>query len=402
LYFLRSCVASYPEVFAGTRPGIEVLYPTGDPHTLARAMEGMVPFSEYDVYVGLLHQAVMARVDRAVDRPLRILEVGGGSGAVTRPLVPLLRGRNVRYMFSDLGKSLVLDMERWARHEGHDIVDVCVFDVTRPWSQQGLEPAAFDVVIGLDVVHATPDVAATVRNLATLLAPEGTLLLLESVNPPRFFDLVFGLAEGWWKLHRHGAAAKLAAVGVGRLGRSFHCRRPAGHGFSAGPRRAQRDGHRAGGRLASRPQPWKTSSWPLRRREARCGSKPLTSPTPPRCAPQSRQSSADSGRSTASSHAAGEMLSGPLTTRERAHVAREFSAKIAGTMALDEALDGRPLDFLLLCSSVAGIAAGPGDAGYAGRQRLPRRLCACLLGRWAPHHFGRMGPLGRRRARAAA
>ena len=65
---------------------------------------------------------------------------------------------------------------------------------------QGLEPGAFDLVIAANVLHATPDVAAAVQRLRTLLAPGGVLLLLEITRHPHWLDIVFGLMDGWWAL----------------------------------------------------------------------------------------------------------------------------------------------------------------------------------------------------------
>jgi NAD(P)-dependent dehydrogenase (short-subunit alcohol dehydrogenase family)/SAM-dependent methyltransferase/acyl carrier protein len=351
-------------VLTGKRPGIEVLYPVGNPQALNDAMAGMAPFSQYEVYAAMLRQAVLTRLDETAGRPLRVLEIGGGNGAVTRRLLPLLRGRNFHYTFSDLGKSLVLDMERWARAEGYDNVSACVFDATRPWSQQTLDPAGFDVVIGLDVVHATPDVGHTVRNLASLLAPEGLLLLLESVNPPRFFDLLFGLADGWWSytdtaLRPHSPLLELA--GWEAVFRS------AGLEATAFPQhpaaRASTDIGLVVGRKPTLSQRDTLAAIAAAGGEVMVEQADVTDERAVRGVLDSVEKKF--GRIDGVVHAAGEMHSGPLMARERRQIEQEFAAKIAGTRALERALDGRSLDFLALCSSIGAIAPGPGDAGYA-------------------------------------
>jgi NAD(P)-dependent dehydrogenase (short-subunit alcohol dehydrogenase family)/acyl carrier protein len=48
------------------------------------------------------------------------------------------------------------------------------------------------------VLHATPDVATSLAHTRTLLAPGGTLVLLEATTPQRFGDLTVGLLDGWW------------------------------------------------------------------------------------------------------------------------------------------------------------------------------------------------------------
>ncbi len=72
-------------------------------------------------------------------------------------------------------------------------------------------------------------------------------------------------------------------------------------------------------------------------------------------------------------HAVMEPGGGMLATRTRAEVEAAFAAKMQGTLAMVDALRGEPVDFVLLCSSVASwVGAGP--QRLRGRQRLARRL----------------------------
>jgi NAD(P)-dependent dehydrogenase (short-subunit alcohol dehydrogenase family)/acyl carrier protein len=57
---------------------------------------------------------------------------------------------------------------------------------------------------------------------------------------------------------------------------------------------------------------------------------------------------------------------GMIAQRTRAQVEAAFAPKVAGTRILFEALGGEPLDFVLLCSSIATLLGGLGRADYAG------------------------------------
>jgi acyl transferase domain-containing protein len=68
-------------------------------------------------------------------------------------------------------------------------------------------------------------------------------------------------------------------------------------------------------------------------------------------------------------YAAGEMAADtfrPVRELERAVCERQFTPKVRGLLALDEALGGRYLDFCLLCSSLSAVLGGVGYAAYAG------------------------------------
>ena len=56
---------------------------------------------------------------------------------------------------------------------------------------------------------------------------------------------------------------------------------------------------------------------------------------------------------------------GMIAQRTRAQVEAAFAPKVAGTRALFDALRGEPLDFVLLCSSIATIVGGLGRSDYA-------------------------------------
>ena len=75
------------------------------------------------------------------------------------------------------------------------------FDLEGDASGQGFEPASFDIIIAANVVHATADLRRTLDQLNELLAPGGTLFLLEVTGFERWIDLTFGLTEGWWRFN---------------------------------------------------------------------------------------------------------------------------------------------------------------------------------------------------------
>ncbi|MDA5282550.1 type I polyketide synthase [Streptomyces sp. Isolate_45] len=196
--FLEHCVRHYPAALSGDIDAVGVLFPDGDPKRLETAFRGLLGGSNYGVYASLLGRLLARLADSTVGRPLRILEVGGGNGQLTRLVAPLLRGRDVRYTFTDLGSSFVRRARQAATDYGFAEMHCQVFDISKDPEAQGFDPYSFDVIIGFDVVHATPRIDATTRNLRELLAPSGVLCLVEAVVSLRWVEMLWGLAEGWW------------------------------------------------------------------------------------------------------------------------------------------------------------------------------------------------------------
>jgi len=80
-----------------------------------------------------------------------------------------------------------------------------VYDLCRSPEEQGLAPCSFDMVVGLDVIHAAPDVGSVLESLHRVLIPGGSLLVVELdgsdwKNTPGtlWTDMVFGGFSEWF------------------------------------------------------------------------------------------------------------------------------------------------------------------------------------------------------------
>ncbi|MBX8601220.1 alpha/beta fold hydrolase [Pseudomonas cichorii] len=123
--------------------------------------------------------------------PLRILEVGGGTGGTTAWLLPELKDvADVRYCFTDI--SALFSRRAEEKFSEYDFVDYAQFDLQKPASEQGFQAGHYDLIVAANVIHATQHVGQTLQNLRPLLKPGGGLLMREITRPMRLFDFVFG------------------------------------------------------------------------------------------------------------------------------------------------------------------------------------------------------------------
>lgn len=64
---------------------------------------------------------------------------------------------------------------------------------------QGFEEGSYDVVIAGNVLHATSDLAQSLRSVRRLLKPGGKFIMVEITNPQSAREnFIFGLLSGWW------------------------------------------------------------------------------------------------------------------------------------------------------------------------------------------------------------
>ena len=174
---------------------LSLLFPEGS-FALAERLyheSPMVP-----VLGGLTREAVLeALARRSHGQPLRILEVGGGTGGTTGAVLPALPGAVGEYLFTDVSPAFAARAA--SRFAAYAFLRTGVLDLERDPVAQGFPEKTFDVVIAANVVHATADLRRTIDHCRRLLAPGGTLVLVEVTAPQRWVDLTFGLTDGWWK-----------------------------------------------------------------------------------------------------------------------------------------------------------------------------------------------------------
>jgi SAM-dependent methyltransferase len=147
-----------------------------------------------DLVVGCVNQLV-SRL--ASSRVVHILEVGGGTGGTTAHVLPVLPPDRVEYVFTDISRLFVAQAARqFARFP---FVHYHTLDMEKAPDAQGFADGQFDLILAANVLHATPDLRRSLDTARRLLAPGGSLLMLEGTGPRRLLDLIFGLTEGWWK-----------------------------------------------------------------------------------------------------------------------------------------------------------------------------------------------------------
>ncbi|KID83470.1 Beta-ketoacyl synthase [Metarhizium guizhouense ARSEF 977] len=128
--------------------------------------------------------------------PLKILEMGAGTGGTTKLLVPILAEANipVEYTFTDLAPSFVAAARK--TFKDYPFMKFRQHDISNPPPQDLI--GTQHLIIASNAVHATPNLKTSTGNIRKALREDGMLLLVEMTGRVWWMDLVFGLFEGWW------------------------------------------------------------------------------------------------------------------------------------------------------------------------------------------------------------
>jgi hybrid polyketide synthase/nonribosomal peptide synthetase ACE1 len=130
---------------------------------------------------------------------MNILEVGAGTGAATGRILTHLGAQGFSsYTYTDISADFFKEAASiFAPHKKR--MTFKTLDVTRDPVSQGYTPGSYDLVVASAVIHATPRLEQTLRNLRRLLCPGGFLIVNESTSSAFARDgFVFGTMTGWW------------------------------------------------------------------------------------------------------------------------------------------------------------------------------------------------------------
>lgn len=198
LTLLDHCASHLSQALSEKIPAISVLYPEGRTTFLDTTLaEDTAEFSHMPFIRNTAVNLISCLAHK--QKKLKILEVGGGQGLFTRDLLKVINNdSSIEYHFTDISKRFIIDMQSYALSEGYTNLSCHQFDITKPPTDQAMPLNSYDIILGLDVIHATQDIEVSLRNLKSLLMHDGLFCLMETTTAPRWQHIIMGLSKGWW------------------------------------------------------------------------------------------------------------------------------------------------------------------------------------------------------------
>jgi SAM-dependent methyltransferase len=132
---------------------------------------------------------------------LRVLEIGAGTGGTTTNMLAGLRSSfgeplYSQYSYTDISSGFFVAAKE--RFKDHPNMSFSVLDISKDPLEQGFEAESFDLILAANVIHATPVLQDTLRNVKKLLHPKGRLLLQELDMQANWMGFIMGGFSGWW------------------------------------------------------------------------------------------------------------------------------------------------------------------------------------------------------------
>lgn len=197
-------IAHLPQILSGEVDPLTLLFNT-DSQLVARFYQADFLDANYAQMAAVLD--LLAHKDAN----LRVLEVGAGTGGATARILETLARhgeegeegvpRVGEYVYTDISAAFFESArERFEGLVGKGRLRFATLDVEGNLEGQGFgEGERFDVVAAANVLHATRDLAGTVRNVRRLLKDGGRLVLFEVTDlESARITFAFGTLPGWW------------------------------------------------------------------------------------------------------------------------------------------------------------------------------------------------------------
>ncbi|MFY1831620.1 SDR family NAD(P)-dependent oxidoreductase [Myxococcus fulvus] len=185
---IRRCGDALKDVLRGEQSPTELF---------ASILEGSAEKAQTEFGLKTYYRGILrAGVERLVRQlgpttKLRVLEIGGGTGIATTELLPILPRERTEYTFTDVAPLFLSQAKR--KFSAWPFLKYVPLDIERAPEAQGLPQESFDVIVAVNVLHATRNLRTTLAHVRSLLAPGGLLLLGELTEPTPDFAITYSL-----------------------------------------------------------------------------------------------------------------------------------------------------------------------------------------------------------------
>ncbi|SCZ47125.1 MULTISPECIES: methyltransferase [unclassified Pseudomonas] len=175
LEYARENARQLPALMRGDCAAVHLLFPQGRTERAAALYRESLA-AQYQ-HRAVAHWVGVWAAHQPAGVPLRVLEVGAGTGATTHAVLPALVNASVDYLCTDVSRYFCEQAAKrlhawpWVRHG--------VFDIDRPALAQGYRSQSWDLIIAGGVLNAARDTERSLATLFALLKPGGWLVFSE-------------------------------------------------------------------------------------------------------------------------------------------------------------------------------------------------------------------------------
>lgn len=175
LNYIRQNLDQLTELLEGRVEAHHILFPQGE-FTHVKALYRHNLMAQY------LNRAVSTLIAHIADqhqgdRPLRILELGAGTGGTTEDVLTALAGTAIEYTFTDVSPFFLPEARsRFGQQKG---MQFALLNIDTDIREQGFMPESYDVILAAGVLENARHQRQALERMQLLTAPQGWLIMTE-------------------------------------------------------------------------------------------------------------------------------------------------------------------------------------------------------------------------------
>ncbi|MBI2948524.1 MAG: AMP-binding protein, partial [Verrucomicrobia bacterium] len=145
-------------------------------------------------------------------QPLRILEIGAGTGSATSSVLPVLPADRTAYAYTDRSVFFLKGAKK--KFSSYPFLTYQLLNIEEDPVAQGFATNSHDVIMATNVLHGTRSISEALQHVRSLLAPGGFVWLFEATRNLRFHLATVGFIEGFGRFedHRKGRSGPLLSA----------------------------------------------------------------------------------------------------------------------------------------------------------------------------------------------
>lgn len=192
LEYVERTRRSHLGLWRGEENPLELLFPDGSWETAEGIYQENPLADYYNRIAGELMKGIAGVYGE--NETVRVLEVGAGTGGSTGAMLEALCDRPAEYLYTD--RSTFFTDEARAKFSAYPFLEFGLYDIDQDPAQQGLAGRSFDVIVAANVLHDAHSISETLERLASLLEPNGWLLMVEGTRVDPLQLIGVGFLEG--------------------------------------------------------------------------------------------------------------------------------------------------------------------------------------------------------------
>ncbi|CAF4052022.1 unnamed protein product, partial [Adineta steineri] len=210
------------EIFSGQQSGIDVFLGNNETEQTLQQIKSIISANKTQRIFDTIGQHLQHQVDQnsyesLSDRRLRIFWISSSEHLDVLPVLHLLLKLSnetnlwidLHYMESDPVQLTHAEQlfQTYLTGQTHlSIIYEQTFELFNSETLGKIPFESFDIVFAANKLQGSQNLKKSLTDLRRLLVPNGLLLLLELINVPLYFDIIFGLLDQWWSLSDNARA----------------------------------------------------------------------------------------------------------------------------------------------------------------------------------------------------